>query len=80
MTKSKFLEAVKYQHNSVRKVGGSKWGMNIANVGWLDKPWMLIEDGETFEDAKKDDFIPIDHFRTVEDMFQTYKNLITKYE
>lgn len=80
MTKSKFKEALKYQHNSVRIVGGEKWGMKIANVGWLNKPWLLIEHEETFEDAKADNFIPIDHFRTVDDLYETYKNLITKYE
>ncbi len=76
MTKSKFKEALKYQHNSVRAVSG----MKIANVGWLNKPWLLIENEETFEDAKADNFIPIDHFRTVDDLYETYKNLITKYE
>ncbi len=72
MTKTEFLKATKYQRNSVRRVGS----INIANIGWLNKPWLIIENGETFEDAKKDGFLPIDHFRTLEDLYQTHKNTI----
>lgn len=71
MTKSKFKEAIKYQRNEVRNVGG----VRIAKVDWLNKPWLIIENEETFEDAAKTGFLPIDHFRTADDLYETYKNL-----
>lgn len=71
MTKSKFKEAIKYQRNEVRNVGS----VRIAKVDWLNKPWLIIENDETFEDAKATGFLPIDHFRTADDLYATYKNL-----
>lgn len=76
MTKSKFLEAIKHQRNSVRDIGS----MRIAKVDWLNKPWLIVEDNETFEDAKATGFVPIDHFRTSEDLYQTYKDMITSFK
>ena len=72
MTKTAFLKAVKYQHNEVRLVGSTR----IANVGWLNKPWLIIEEDETFEDAKVRGFVPIDHFRTAVDLYETHKNVL----
>lgn len=72
MTKKTFETLTKYQLNSIRVVGD----MNIAMVGWLSKPWMIVEDGETFDEIKERNYIPIDHFRTREDLYQNYKKLI----
>lgn len=72
MTKSAFLKAVKYQRNEVRIVGATK----IANVAWLNKPWLIIENDETLEDASKTGFVPIDHFRTAIDLYEAHKNVL----
>lgn len=66
MNKSKFLKAIKYQRNEVRIVEGAK----IANVAWLNKPWLIIENEETFEDAAKTGFIPIDRFTTSLELYE----------
>ncbi len=65
MKKYQFKIAIKGMMNSVRNVGG----VNIANVAWRNKPWMIIENDETFEEAKEREFIPIDEFRTSDDLY-----------
>jgi hypothetical protein len=64
MTKIQFKKEAKGMFNSVRKING----INIANVAWLNEPWLIIENEETFEDARKDNFVPIIMFRTLEDL------------
>lgn len=45
-------------------------GVKIANVAWKCKPWLIIENEETFEDAKQDNFIPILSFSTREELIR----------
>lgn len=60
MTKSQAIKELKGFFNSTKFIDGYK----VAHVGWKNKPWMVIEDEETFEDAKLNNFIPIDMFST----------------
>lgn len=65
MTKTQFNETLKGFHNSSTQIEG----VTIANVAWKNEPWMIIENGETFEDAKQDNFTPIQFYRTREDLY-----------
>lgn len=56
--------------NSVRSVNG----INIAYVAWKNKPWLIIENEETFEDAKQDTFIPILDFGTRSELIKHINN------
>lgn len=60
--------------NSVRVVEG----VTIANVGWLSKPWRIIETGETFDEAANREFIPIDEFRTSSDLYDAIFGKLTE--
>lgn len=65
MTKTAIKEQLKGMWNETRIVNG----VNIARVCWheLDQ-WKIIENGETFEDVTGDDFMPIDFFRTQQEL------------
>lgn len=69
MTKSTILKELKGFFNGVKIIDGVK----IANVAWKNEPWMIIENEETFEDAKKDDFAPILSFRTRDELLTKLK-------
>lgn len=58
--------------NSVRVVGG----FNVACVGWLNKPYLVLENEDTFEDACKRDFVPIDHFGTQVELIERLYSVI----
>lgn len=51
--------------NSVRVVDG----VTIANVGWKNRPWMVIETGETFEGAAEDNFTPVMSYVRADDLY-----------
>jgi hypothetical protein len=65
MNKNQFKIATKGMMNSVRVIDG----VTIANVGWLSRPWMIIETGETFDEASARDFNPIDSFVRGDDLY-----------
>lgn len=73
MTKAQAIKALKGFYNSDTFIGGYK----IAHCGWKNKPWMVIEDEETFEDAKLDNFVPIDMFSTRQELLDI---IFKKYE
>ena len=53
-------------------------GLKIAHVGWKDYGRMVIENEETFEDAVKDDFVPIERYRTQKAMIDGLYKVINK--
>lgn len=69
MTKSKFLKEIRGQRNEVRTIAG----VRIANVAWLNKPWLIIENEETIEDVMKSGFDAINSYRT---SVELYENVI----
>lgn len=60
MNKSEKIKLLKGFFNGVIVVNGVK----IGHCGWKNEPWMIIENEDTFEDVKRDDFTPILGFRT----------------
>lgn len=58
------MKEVKYMFNTSKMIAG----VNIACVGWKNNKWLIIENEETFEDARKDDFIPIATYRTAKEL------------
>lgn len=58
------IKELKGFYNGVKVLNGVK----IAHVGWSNDPWMVIENEETFEDAKADGFAPILSFRTRDEL------------
>jgi hypothetical protein len=69
MTKSKMIDELKGFFNGVKMINGT----NIANVAWRNEPWMIIENEDTFEDCKKDNFNPILSFRTRDELLEKIK-------
>lgn len=69
MTKSNIIKELRGFFNGVMVINGVK----IANVAWKGEPWMIIENEETFEDAKKDDFYPILSFKTRAELIEKIK-------
>ena len=75
MTKSAIKKELKGMWNSTRVVQG----INIARVCWKDSmQYMVIENEETFEDASKDGFTPIDYFRTQEELVDKLFKVINR--
>ena len=66
MTKSKFRKETKGMMNSIREIEG----ICIANVGWFNKPWLIVERGKNFAEVSERSYIPIDQFRTSDDLFE----------
>lgn len=64
MTKTSIKKELKGLFNGSRMVAG----FMVANVAWKSSPWMVIENEETFEDARKDNFAPIDSFLTQDEL------------
>jgi len=60
MNKTQAEKTLKGFHNGFTTING----VTIANVAWKNKPWIIMEIGETFEDAKQDNFSPIIDFVT----------------
>jgi len=60
MNKTEVKKAVKGLFNCSRKIGC----VNVCNVAWLNTPYMVIENDENFEDARKDNFAPIELYKT----------------
>lgn len=60
--------------NEVRAVEGIK----VACVRWKSKPFMVIENEETFEDAKQDNFEPIEHYTLQSELIDSLYNVINK--
>jgi len=67
MTKNEIKQGLKMMLNEVRRVDG----VNVAYCGWKSKQWMIIENEETFEDVRKDDFVPIASFNTREELIDS---------
>jgi hypothetical protein len=67
MTQKQFKEETRFMLNGTKVVNG----VNIACVGWRSMPWMIIENEETWEDVRRDNFVPIDHFLTKEDLMKS---------
>ena len=55
-------------------------GFNIVCVMSKTFPYMVIEDCETIEEAKMDNFIPIDQFRTLENLVEELYKISNKYK
>lgn len=70
MTKNEIKQCLKMMLNEVRRVDG----VNVAYCGWKSLPWMIIENEETFEDVRKDNFIPVNHFLTRDDLINSIYN------
>ena len=67
MTKNEIKQDLKMMLNEVRATGGVK----VGYCAWKAKPWMIIENEETFEEVRKDDFIPIVSFNTREELIES---------
>lgn len=61
------LKSLKMMLNEVRRVDG----VSVAWCGWKSQPWMIIENEETFEDVRKDDFTPIASYNTREELINS---------
>ncbi len=71
MTKSNWDKELKGFYNGIKDIEG----VRIANVAWLNNPWLIIENDETFEQAKETDFTPILSFRTRDELYKAiYKS------
>lgn len=70
MTKNELKQGLKMMLNEVRRVDG----VTVGYCAWKSKPWMIIEEGETFEDIRKDDFIPINSYTTREELINSIFN------
>ena len=71
--KNKIRQGLKGLRNSTRIVDG----FNIAHVCGHDKRWKVIENEETFIEACKDNFIPIESYRTQKELIDVlYKGFI----
>lgn len=70
MTKTAIKNEIKGVINSSKEV----FGVKVACVYWKNNPWMVIENEETFEDAKKDDFVPITSFNTQKELVDAIYN------
>jgi hypothetical protein len=46
--------------NSVRVVNG----LTIANVGWFNDPWIIVETGKTFDEVSDRSYKPVKSFHT----------------
>ena len=75
MTKSKFKKEIAGMFNNVRSVEG----VNIARVCWKEKSWMIIENQETFDDAAKKEFAPIESYPNTDELYDAlYKSSVIK--
>lgn len=50
-------------------------GIKICGVLWENYPYMIIKTNETFDDAKKDGFTPVESFRTLAELNKRLKQL-----
>lgn len=66
MKKTEIKKDLKGFYNGVKVYNG----VTIAHVGWKCEPWMIIENEETFDDAKQDNFSPIISFRTRDELIK----------
>lgn len=72
MKKTEIKKQLRGLFNSNRFIGF----INVCNVAWKNLPYMVIENYESFEDAKKNDFVPIEFFKTQEELINSlYKML-----
>ena len=69
MNKSQILKELRGLWNGTRMINGVK----VARCNWKNYPYMIIENDETFDDCKKDDFIPIKYFETSIDLANAIK-------
>lgn len=73
MTKSAIKKELKGMFNESRVLFD---GINIARVCWREPQWLIIENDETFDDAKQKGFMPIDEFRTQDELVdRLYKTI-----
>lgn len=47
----------------------------LATVLWHNKPWKVLENGATFDEAKERNYQPIAQFRTQEELWEYIKTL-----
>lgn len=64
MTKTAKIKELKGLFNGVRNVNG----VNIGYCAWKNEPWMIIENEDTWEDVRQDNFFPILSFKTREEL------------
>lgn len=69
MSKNDFVLLTKGKQNHVFVFEG----ITVAHVAWLDNPWLIIENGETFEEASKREFVPIAAYHTRDDLYKAIK-------
>jgi len=66
MTKSKWNKELKGFWNGIKDIEG----VRIANVQWLNEPWRIIENDETFDEAKNEGVnAPIMSFHTRDELY-----------
>jgi hypothetical protein len=75
MKKTEIRKKMRGLFNCSRFIGG----IHVCNVAWKNFPYMIIENYQTFDDAKGDKFTPILYFKTQYDLIeQLYKSLDIK--
>jgi len=72
MTKYEIRKELRGLFNSDKTIKGIK----VCNVAWKYMPYMVIENEETFNDAKADNFTPIDHYKTQQDLIDSLYKVI----
>ena len=72
LTRKEVIAEVKKAWNGTNTIDGIK----ICHVGWLDMGRMVIENEETFEEATKEGFIPIQHFRNQKEMVDSIYRMV----
>lgn len=70
MTKAEATKLLKGFRNSTIFIDG----VHVANVAWNNDPWLVIENEETFNEAKADGFIPITTYHTREELLRAIFN------
>jgi len=72
MTKYEIRKELRGMFNEHRKIDS----FTVCNVAWKNMPYMVIENEETFNDAKVDNFTPIDHYKTQQDLIDSLYKVI----
>lgn len=72
MTKTAFKKAIKGMFNDTRHIEG----VHIARVCWRRVSWLIVENEDTWDDIRSDNFTPIEQYETGEDLYNAiYKTI-----
>lgn len=66
MTKSAFKKKLEYQFNETRMIDKK----TVMHIAWLDKPWIVLHEGEQVEAIRARQDKPIESYRTSMDMYE----------